>query len=126
MTNSKNLRVLLVEDSEEYRMFLRRNLLTRNFEIVGEAGDGEQGVKLFQSEKPDLTLLDFEMPIADGSEVLDEIKTINPDAVVIMLTGREDMETMELCIDKGASHYIRKEYPLELIFSVIDESLAKV
>ena len=107
-------------------MFLRRNLLSRNYEIVGEAEDGEQAINLFKSEKPDLTLLDFEMPTTTGDEVLEEILNLNPDARVIMITGRDDIATMNLCIEKGAFHYIRKDYPPETIFSVIEESLAKV
>ena len=126
MAKKKSIRVLIVDDSEQFTMFLRRNLLSRNYEIVGEAEDGEQAINLFKSEKPDLTLLDFEMPTATGDEVLEEILNLNPDARVIMVTGRDDIATMNLCIEKGAFHYIRKDYPPETIFSVIEESLAKV
>jgi len=123
MNQTKSIRVLLVDDKEIYIEFLRRNLLARNYEIVGEAKDGEQAIKLFKSEKPDLTLLDFDMPNTKGSEVLEEILTLNPDAIVIMVTGRDDIATMNLCIEKGAFHYIRKDYPLETILSIIEESL---
>ena len=126
MAKKKSIRVLIVDDSEQFTMFLRRNLLSRNYEIVGEAEDGEQAINLFKSEKPDLTLLDFEMPTAIGDEVLEEILNLNPDARVIMVTGRDDIATMNLCIEKGAFHYIRKDYPPETIFSVIEESLAKI
>jgi len=70
MAKKKSIRVLIVDDSEQFTMFLRRNLVSRNYEIVGEAEDGEQAINLFKSEKPDLTLLDFEMPTATGDEVL--------------------------------------------------------
>lgn len=121
----KKTRVLLVDDNDQYITYLKRSLLTRNYEIVGEANDGEQALELFKSLKPDLTLLDFEMPGIDGSEALEDILTLNPDAMVIMVTGREDIATMNLCIDKGAIHYIRKDYPPETIFSVIEKSLVK-
>lgn len=121
----KKTRVLLVDDNDQYITYLKRSLLTRNYEIVGEANDGEQAFELFKSLKPDLTLLDFEMPGIDGSEALEDILTLNPDAMVIMVTGREDIATMNLCIDKGAIHYIRKDYPPETIFSVIEKSLIK-
>ncbi len=126
MTKSKSTRILLVDDSEQYRVFLKRNLLAGNFEIVGEAEDGEQGILLFKSEKPDLTLLDFEMPAKNGGEVLDEIISMNPDAVVIMLSGVEDNKIMKLCIEKGASHFIHKDSPPETIISAIEESFEKV
>ena len=123
MAKKKSIRVLIVDDSEQFTMFLRRNLVSRNYEIVGEAEDGEQAINLFKSEKPDLTLLDFEMPTATGDEVLEEILNLNPDARVIMVTGRDDIATMNLCIEKGAFHYIRKDYPLETILSIIEKSL---
>jgi two-component system chemotaxis response regulator CheY len=126
MGKTKNIRVLLVDDHEQYIRFLKRSLLSRNYEIVGEAENGEQAIELFKSEKPDLTLLDYEMPGTSGSEVLEELLTLNPDAMVVMVTGREDIETMNLCIEKGASHYIRKDYPPETILSVIEESLESI
>jgi two-component system chemotaxis response regulator CheY len=123
LNQTKSIRVLLVDDNAQYIRFLKRNLLAQNYEIAGEAENGEQAIQLFKSEKPDLTLLDFEMPNTNGSEVMEKILSLNPDARVIMVTGREDMATMKLCIDKGAAHYIRKDYPPETIFSVIQESM---
>jgi two-component system chemotaxis response regulator CheY len=125
LNQTKSIRVLLVDDNAQYIRFLKRNLLAQNYEIAGEAENGEQAIQLFKSEKPDLTLLDFEMPTTNGSEVMEKILSLNPDARVIMVTGREDMATMKLCIDKGAVHYIRKDYPPETIFSVIQESIDK-
>jgi len=125
MHQIKNKRILLVDNNEHYIRFLKRRLLARNFEIVGEARNSKQAIELFKSEKPDLTLLEFEMPSINGSMILEEILTINPDALVIMLTGRGDIAAMQLCIDKGAFHYIGKDYPFETIFSVIDESIEK-
>jgi len=120
-----NKRLLIVDDDKIYTRIIKRHLLARNYEVVGEAEDGEQAMKLFKSEKPDLTLIDFEMLSSSGSEILQEIITQNPDAMVIMLTRRGDIATIQLCFDKGAYHYLRKDYPLETIVSVIEDSLKK-
>jgi len=123
MNQIEQKRVLLVDDNEHYTKFLKGQLLARNYEIVGEAKDCEQAIELFKSEKPDLTLLDFDMLSVNGTQVLQEILIQDSDALVIMLSGRRDIATMQLCLDKGAYHYIRKDYPVDTIFSVIDESL---
>ena len=123
MNQIEKKRVLLVDDDEHSIRIFRKHLHARNYEIVGEAKDCQQAIRLLKSEKPDLTLLDFEMLSATGIGILEEIMAQNPDAMVIMLNGRGDIATMKECLDLGAYHYIRKDYQLETIFSVIDDSL---
>ena len=123
MNQIEQKRVLLVDDNEHYTKFLKGQLPARDYEIVGAAKDCEQALKLFKSEKPDLTLLDFDMLSVNGTRILQEILIEDSDALVIMLSGRGYIATMQLCLDKGAYHYIRKDYPVDTIFSVIDESL---
>jgi len=122
MSPIKKKRILLVDDNEHYVKFIREQLLARNYEVVGEATDGEQAVTLCASEKPDLTLLDFDILSKHGTQVLQEILALNPDGIIIMLSGRGDVATMQLCLDLGAYHYIRKDYPLDTIFSVIEDA----
>ncbi len=123
MKQTKKKRVLIIDQSEHYRSFLKKQLLARNYEIAGEAEDGEQAIKLFESRKPDLTLLNFEMVDTTGIGILQEILTQNPDARIVMLAEGSDINTMNLCLDNGALHCIGKYYPLETIFSAIEESL---
>lgn len=122
MNQINKKRVLLVDDNEHYVKFIREQLLARDYEIVGEAKDGEQAIALCVSEKPDLTLLDFDILSKHGTQVVQEILALNPDGIIIMLSGRGDIATMQLCLDLGAYHYIRKDYPTDTIFSVIEES----
>jgi DNA-binding NtrC family response regulator len=125
MSQIKQKRVLLVDDDEHYIRFLKEQLLARDYEIVGEAKDCEQAMKLFKSEKPDLILLDFNMLSNKGTQILQEILIQDSMAMVLMLSGKGDIATMQICLDMGAYRYIRKDYPLETIFSVIEESLNK-
>jgi len=122
MNQTNKKRILLVDNNEHYVKFIREQLLARDYEIIGEAKDGEQAVTLCASEKPDLTLLDFDILSKHGTQVLQEILTLNPDGIIIMLSGKGDIATMQLCLDLGAYHYIRKDYPMDTIFSVIEES----
>lgn len=123
MNQTKNKRVLLVDDNEHFAKLIKEELLARNYEIIGEAKDGERAIELFDSEKPDLTFLDFDILSKSGTGVLQKILAQNPDGVIIMLSGKGDVATMQLCLDMGAYHYIRKDYPMDTIFSVIGGSL---
>ena len=122
MNQTNKKRVLLVDANEHYVRFIREQLLARDYEIVGEAKDGEQAVTLCASEKPDLTLLDFDILSKHGTQVVQEILALNPGGIIIMLSGKGDIATMQLCMDLGAYHYIRKDYPMDTILSVIEES----
>lgn len=122
MKQTHKKRVLLVDTNKHYIKFIGEQLLAQNYEIVGEAIDGEQAIKLCTSEKPDLTLLDFDILTKCGTQVLQDILALNPDGIVIMLSGKGDVATMKLCLDLGAYHYIRKDYPMDTIISVIEES----
>lgn len=122
MTQTKNLGVLLVDDEAHVRLLMKNVLRSLNFEIVGEAENGRQAVEMFQKTKPDLTLLDINMPVQTGIEALGNIINHNPDAFVIMMTSVSDRESVEECIKLGAFNYIRKDTPLAEIKSMIQES----
>ena len=79
MNTFANKRLLIVDDDKIYTRIIKRHLLARNYEVVGEAEDGEQAMKLFKSEKPDLTLIDFEMLNVNGTRILQEVITHDPE-----------------------------------------------
>jgi two-component system, cell cycle response regulator DivK len=68
-------RILIIEDQEDNRAILRDLLTGAGFELI-EAVDGEEGVKLAQSERPDLILMDIQLPIIDGYEATRQIRAI--------------------------------------------------
>ena len=88
---SEKIRVLLVDDHTLFRSGIK-SLLQRNddFEVVGEAGDGLEGIKRVRSLKPDVALLDLHMPGVSGLEAVKVIAEEMPEVSVLMLTVSED------------------------------------
>ena len=115
-------KVLVADDEMHIRLLLKTVLTKMNCEIVGEAANGPDAIDIFNKEKPHLLLLDINMPIKKGDQVLEEIMAKHPDAFVIMLTSVVDMESVEKCIGLGAANYIRKDTPIEEIKKIIKET----
>ena len=126
MTNPQKPRILLADDEIHLRMLMKKVMTSMNCEIVGEAKNGMEAVELYKKEKPDLLLLDINMPVKTGEEALKEIVEEFPDAFIIMLTSFADMESVENCLNLGASNYIRKDTPLDEIKKIIKETWALV
>lgn len=103
------IRILLVDDHTLFRSGIK-SLLQRqdDFEVVGEAGDGLEGVKRAKLLKPDVVLLDLHMPGVAGLEALRLITEESPGTRVIMLTVSEDAEDLVDCLRAGAQGYLLK------------------
>ena len=95
----KKIRIALIDDHTLFRSGLKALLTRQNdFEIVGEAADGLEGVKLVEQVKPDLVLLDLDMPTMNGHEALEQILEADPNMAVLMLTVSEDGDDLAECI----------------------------
>ncbi|WP_027357959.1 response regulator transcription factor [Desulforegula conservatrix] len=116
-------RVVVADDENHIRMFIKSVLKTIGAEIVGEAKNGNEAIDIFRKTRPDLLLMDINMPEKTGDEALIDIMKEFPDACVIMMTSVSDIETVQQCIEKGASHYIRKDTPIDQIKEIILETL---
>ncbi len=115
-------RVILADDEIFVRVLMRKVMTSMKCEIVGEAKDGQEAIDLFREKKPDLLLLDINMPVKTGEEALREISREFPNACVIMLTSLADMESVENCLNFGAANYIRKDTPLGEMKKIIRET----
>jgi len=105
----KRLRVLLADDHEVVRLGLR-SLLSRysEFEVVGEAADGHQAVRLSQETSPDVVVMDVRMPGLSGIDACREIKRARPEVRVIMLTSYAEDDLLVDALEAGASGYVLK------------------
>jgi len=117
-------KILLVDDEAHIRKFVSLILKQIGQPLIKEAVNGEDALKAYQAEKPDLVLLDVNMPRMDGMETLRKLKQIDPDCVVIMLTSLANRESVERALELGAANYIRKDTPKDEIAQALAEIIA--
>ena len=103
--------VLIVDDEELTLRTMSRGLRQEGFDVL-TAGSGEDALKLFQEEKPDLTVLDIVLPGIDGVEVLRQIKQNNPAAIVIMMSAYHLVDRAVEAMKLGAYDYLIKPFHL--------------
>lgn len=102
-------RILIIEDSDVNRRLMRDVLLYHGFDVL-EASDGKEGIELAMSQRPDIILLDMQMPVMDGFEVLRVIRD-NPDLrdiKIIAVTSYAMVGDREKILNAGADDYIAK------------------
>jgi len=102
-------RLLLVDDHKLLRQGLRRAVEEAGFDVVGEAGDGEEAVRLAVQLRPDLVLMDVTMPVLDGIEATRRLRHSAPEARVVILTMHGEEETVDRALRAGAVAYLLKD-----------------
>ncbi len=122
MSQTNRLKAVIADDEKHIRMLFKKVLTRMNCDVVGEASNGLEAVDLFIRKRPDLLLLDINMPYLKGEEALKMIMEISPDAFVIILTSVADAESVDRCISLGAADYIRKDTPFGKMAGMIGES----
>lgn len=105
------MRLLIAEDDKALGLFLKRGLEADGHR-VRLACDGAAAVEAFRQEMPDLTILDLNMPMKDGEQVLDEVRTMDADLPVLVLTARQEVDTRVRCLDHGADDLMLKPFSL--------------
>ena len=114
------IRILLIDDHTLFRTGVKALLQRQpDFEVVGEASDGLEGVKLVEQVDADVVLLDVDMPGMDGHEALAQIRETHPDLAVLMLTVSEDCETLGECLKLGARGYLLKKIDQDFLLRAI-------
>lgn len=116
-------KILVVDDSVFMRRIVRNVLYLGGFQDVIEAENGESALCKFETEKPDLVLLDVVMPGLDGIEVLKRVMNMDENAKVIMLSAVGQKKTIEVCNEFGSVGYIIKPFDKEQLLSVVEEAL---
>ncbi|MGA3263222.1 MAG: response regulator transcription factor [Terracidiphilus sp.] len=105
------MRLLIAEDDRALGLFLSRGLEADGHR-VHLAYDGGAAVEAFRQEMPDLTILDLNMPVKDGEQVLKEFRALNADLPVLVLTARQEVDTRVRCLDHGADDLMLKPFSL--------------
>lgn len=122
---TQTTRVLLVDDHVLFREGLAGLLAARSeIELVGEAADGQEAVRLARTLKPDLVLMDIHMPVMTGLEAVKQIVADRPAARVVMLTVSHDEKDLLEAIKAGARGYILKNTRFGELMRMLQEVLA--
>lgn len=115
--SNARIRVVMADDHQIFRAGLRRLLETEpDFEVVGEAGDGEEAVRITRHLKPDILLLDVSMPRMTGLEALRELEG---DVKTILLTASLATNEIVTALQVGARGIVRKESATQVLFKSI-------
>ncbi|MCI0706363.1 MAG: response regulator [Ignavibacteriae bacterium] len=118
-------RILVVDDEEALRTVLGSELEGEGY-VVQMAGDGDEAIKILESNAFDLILLDIKMPTVDGFEVLKFIKQKHPLSKVIMLTGFADLKNAIESKKLGAEDFVSKPYDLVDLLTTVERVLSGV
>lgn len=107
-------RVLIVDDSDDVRSLLRLALgMEDRFEVVGEAGNGAEAIKVASEVAPDLIVLDRDMPVLSGVEALPALRRVAPDAAVVLFTAHADESTSRVAMGAGADEvWMKVDVPI--------------
>jgi DNA-binding NarL/FixJ family response regulator len=124
--DKREIRVLLADDEIHIRYLIRSIIRSEGYVVVGEANNGEDALALYREHRPDLTLMDINLPLKTGDEVLAAIMSEDPDAKVIMLTMVADTETVQRCLEMGAVNYILKSNSVETIRKMLREAVSLI
>ncbi|HSB04063.1 MAG TPA: UDP-3-O-acyl-N-acetylglucosamine deacetylase [Thermodesulfobacteriota bacterium] len=114
--------VLIVDDEERVVQSIVGVLEDEGFRVL-IANNGEEAIHLFQTEEPDVTLIDIWMPGMDGIEVLKRLKGISPECLVIMISGHATISTAMAAVKFGAFDFIEKPLSLDLLLLTIHRAL---
>jgi DNA-binding NarL/FixJ family response regulator len=113
-------RIIVVDDQVLFRKGLRALLEEEDdFEVVGEADNGREGIDLARASRPDAVLMDVNMPVCNGVEATRLIKAEMPDVKVVMLTISDDDQDLFEAIKAGAQGYLLKDLRPEALFDMV-------
>jgi two-component system NarL family response regulator len=117
-------RVLLVDDHALLRTGVA-NIINQEpgLHVVAEAANGAEGVDAFRTHRPDVTLLDLRMPVMEGVEAVRQIRAIEPNAKVIVLTTYDADEDIARALHAGAKAYVLKDISADALVSCIHQVL---
>jgi two-component system, chemotaxis family, chemotaxis protein CheY len=102
---------LIVDDEAHVRAFLRLVLKELGIETVWEADDGAKGLAALAEHKPQLMLLDVNMPVMNGLEVLEQAMRSHPETAVVVITSQSAIQTVHSAHRLGAAAYLLKHSP---------------
>ena len=118
----KEIKVAVIEDDENLRFLVVHRLATEGYKMV-EASDGETAEALIMTEKPDIVLLDWMLPIKQGSEVCQNVRKLGFNNIIIMMTAKaQDVDKID-AYNFGISDYVTKPFNMDVLVALIDNKV---
>ena len=125
MESKRNVRIAIADDHQLLREGVKRILnMEKDMEVVGECGDGIQVVELCNELRPDVVLMDINMPVENGVVATERLKEFFPEIKVIILSIHDDENYVLETLRKGASGYLLKDLEAESLINAIREVMA--
>ena len=123
MADAEKIRVLIVDDVAETRENIRKLLqFEKDFEVIGTAGSGKQGVETAKELKPDVVLMDINMPDMDGITATELIRRNNPPTQIVILSVQSDSNYMRRAMLAGARDFLTKPPSVDELSSAVSRA----
>ncbi len=117
--HNKGISVMIVDDSEVARMLLRDILESGGYDVVAEAADGVEAVERYAELRPQVTIMDVQMPNKDGIEATRDILAIDGSARVLMCSSIDAEGLLMAAAEAGASGVVFKPFLADMVFAAI-------
>ncbi|MCX7943108.1 MAG: response regulator [Deltaproteobacteria bacterium] len=114
-------RVLIVDDAVFMRGLIRDAFSSPDFEVVGEASNGIEGVEKFKELKPDIIIMDIVMPFKSGIEATREIRQLSGSVIIIMCSALGQETLVMEAIEAGANDFIVKPFKKDEVITVVSK-----
>jgi DNA-binding NarL/FixJ family response regulator len=109
--SARPMRVVIADDESHIRKVIAAIVASLGGEVVAEAADGESAVALVAEHRPDMAILDINMPRLTGDVALERMLAADPCLIGVMMTAQDTMDTVRHCLRLGAREYILKSNP---------------
>jgi len=118
-------RILITDDTAFMRLLLQKILTENGYEVVGEADNGKESVRLFEKYRPDLVTMDITMPILNGVEALKRIRELDPNAQVLMVSAMGQKNMVMQALREGARGFLVKPFEKDKVLQAVAEVLGQ-
>ncbi|MHA0858417.1 response regulator [Paenibacillus sp. CMAA1364] len=119
-----NKKILIVDDQNGIRILLTEVFNSEGYDTF-QAANGKLALELVRCQSPDIVLLDMKIPGMDGLEILKNIKEINADINVIMMTAYGELDMIKVATELGAVMHFTKPFDIDVMRSAVSELLEK-
>ncbi len=119
------LKILIIEDEKLIRWSLEKHLTSKGYKVLS-AETGEEGIKLFELNRPDVVFVDNKLPKIQGMDVILKLKSLDEEAVIVFMTAYGSIETAVSAMKAGAAEYVNKPFVFDEIEVILEHVKSKI